>query len=136
MGARDTEGPAAPTTRLGIVVGFFSGSGRRDASSRLEDGAGGGGAPAPWLSGALTRAVPSGGGSGAGCPEPAAGTGEAGVAVELAERSMKGIGIGRRNQTRTAPLTSTSRAPIHGQSRRGEAEDARCTILGVRTFAW
>src|SRR6266540_960332 len=138
VGASAAEGPGLASTRPVVVSGFRSGCGRRDAEAWLEDGAGCGGAAATaaGFSGGLTGAVRSaGGGGGAGCPETAVEGGAVGVAVDLGDPPMKGKDMGRGSQIRTAALIRATAAPIQGQSRRRGAEDARCTVSRVGTFA-
>src|SRR6266542_3809095 len=136
-GASAAEGPGLASTRPVVVSGLCSGCGRRDAEAWLEDGAGCGGAAATaaGFSGGLTGAVRSAGGGGAGCPETAVDAGAVGVAVDLGDPPMKGKDMGRGSQIRTAALTRAVAAPIQGQSRRRGAEDARCTVSRVGTFA-
>src|SRR6266508_3999961 len=115
VGASAAEGPGLASTRPVVISGFRSGCGRRDAEAWLEGGAGGGG--------------------GAGCPETAVEGGAVGVAVDLGDPPMKGKDMGCGSQIRTAALTRAVAAPIHGQSRRRGAEDTRCTVSRVGTFA-
>src|SRR5438552_3707356 len=78
---------------------------------------------------ATGRSRPAGGSVPGGAAEGA------GVGIEAVPVRRNGSGTGRRTQSRTPALTSTTAAPIHGQRRRCPgAGMARCTVLMVGTL--